>query len=231
MTFAEKVIQFNKQLDFKGTLPPGISVMNPYRNNPDAVRIMEEFYTKYYNDDNKRHLILGINPGRFGAGVTGIPFTDSKRLKAVLDINYEGKETHEPSSVFIYEMIAAFGGPEAFYKRIYINSMFPLGFTATNAAGKEVNYNYYDSKALTDAVYDLIVSGIRKQLQFGLSRKVCYCMGTGKNAAFLQALNEKEGFFEQVVPLEHPRFVMQYKAKTKQAYVDKYLEAFEMYQP
>jgi len=94
-----------------------------------------------------------------------------------------------------------------------------------------VNYNYYDSKALTDAVYDLIVSGIRKQLQFGLSRKVCYCMGTGKNAAFLQALNEKEGFFEQVVPLEHPRFVMQYKAKTKQAYVDKYLEAFEMYQP
>ncbi len=83
MTFAQKVIQFNNQLDFKGTLPPGINIMNPYKENGQASRIMNEFYTKYYNDDNKRHLILGINPGRFGSGVTGVAFTDSKRLKSV----------------------------------------------------------------------------------------------------------------------------------------------------
>lgn len=55
-------------------------------------------------------------------------------------------------------------------------------------------------------------------------------MGTGKNAAFLQALNEKEKFFKEVVPLEHPRFVMQYKSKTKSQYIDKYLTAFEEHQ-
>ena len=81
MTLAEKVIQFNSQVDFTGILPAGISIMNPFKESPQAVHITEQFYTKYYNDNNKRHLILGINPGRFGGGVTGVPFTDPKRLK------------------------------------------------------------------------------------------------------------------------------------------------------
>ena len=116
MTFANKVIRFNKQLDFNGELPPGIRIMNPFKENPQVMSIMEQFYKKFYDDNAKRHLILGINPGRFGGGVTGIPFTDSKRLKSICKIDYQGKETHEPSSVFIYEMIAAFGGTERFYK-------------------------------------------------------------------------------------------------------------------
>ena len=146
MTFADNIIAFNKQLDFKGSLPDGIRIMNPFKESAYAVSLMETFYGKYYNDVNKRHIILGINPGRFGGGVTGIPFTDSKRLKAVCHIDYEGKETHEPSSVFIYDMIDAFGGPENFYGHFYINSICPLGFTAEGKNGKEINYNYYDSR-------------------------------------------------------------------------------------
>ena len=168
MTFADKVIQFNKQLDFKGDLPPGISIMNPFKENPQVNILMEQFYKKFYNDDNKRHIILGINPGRFGGGVTGIPFTDSKRLKSVCDINYDGKETHEPSSVFVYDVIEAFGGAAKFYKHFYINSICPLGFTATGQNGKEINYNYYDSKALTAAVYDFIIENIKKQIALGI---------------------------------------------------------------
>ena len=34
--------------------------------------------------------------------------------------------THEVSSVFMYDMINAFGGVEKFYKEFYINSPFPL---------------------------------------------------------------------------------------------------------
>jgi len=49
--------------------------MNPFRENPEALIVSGKFYKKYYNDNNPRFLILGINPGRFGAGVTGIPFT------------------------------------------------------------------------------------------------------------------------------------------------------------
>jgi hypothetical protein len=226
MTFADNVISFNKQLDFKGTLPSGISIMNPFKESGYVVRLMEAFYRKYYNDKNKRHMILGINPGRFGGGVTGIPFTDSKRLKAICHIDYEGKETHEPSSVFIYEMIDAFGGPEKFYGHFYINSICPLGFTAKGKNSKEINYNYYDSKALTAAVYDFIVENIQKQIDLGNETDTCFCFGTGKNYQFLQKLNSQHGFFKKIVPLEHPRFIMQYKANSKQLYIDKYLEAF-----
>jgi hypothetical protein len=225
-TLANKIIDFNKQLHFKGTLPPGISIMNPYKEAGNALAVSSAFYQKFYNDNDRRHLILGINPGRFGAGVTGVPFTDSKRLTAECDISYHGKETHEPSSVFVYEMIAAFGGPASFYHKFYINSLSPLGFTAPGRNGKEVNYNYYDNKELQNAVYDFIVDNIRKQIALGVDTDICFCFGLGKNEKFLSNLNNEYRFFKRIVALEHPRFIMQYKAKTKQQYIDKYLDAF-----
>jgi hypothetical protein len=227
MSFADKVITFNKQLDFSGTLPAGIRIMNPFKENDQVIEIMERFYKKYYDDSQQRHLILGINPGRFGGGVTGIPFTDSKRLKAVCNIPYHGKETHEPSSVFVYEMIAAFGGAEKFYNSFYINSLCPLGFTSVRADGKEVNYNYYDSPGLTAAVYDFMVENIKKQIALGCATDTCFCFGTGKNEKFLRQLNEKVKFFKNIIALEHPRFIMQYKTPTKQIYIQKYIDAFE----
>jgi len=226
MTFADKVIQFNKQLDFNGTLPAGIRIMNPFKENPQVIGIMEQFYKKFYDDNNPRHLILGINPGRFGGGVTGIPFTDSKRLKSVCKIDYDGKETHEPSSVFVYEMIAAFGGAEYFYKNFYIHSICPLGFTSIKEDGKEINYNYYDSPALTAAVYDFMIENIWKQIAMGINAETCFCFGNGKNEKFLRKLNEKEHFFKNIVALEHPRFIMQYKLRSKDVYIKKYIDAF-----
>ena len=50
-------------------------------------------------------------------------------------------------------------------------------------------------------------------------------MGTGKNFKYLDKLNKQEKFFERVVPLEHPRFVMQYRNKRLAEYVDKYIRA------
>lgn len=225
-TFADKVIAFNKQVNFTGKLPPGIRIMNPFREDKAIIPLSSVFYKKFYNDHHKRHLILGINPGRFGGGVTGVPFTDTKRLKNECGIPYTGKETHEPSSVFVYDVIEAFGGVKAFYEKIYINSICPLGFTSVGPNGKEVNYNYYDSKELTAAVYDFIIDSIRKQIALGVDTDVCFCFGTGKNEKFLKQLNEEQRFFGKIVALEHPRFVVQYKSKSKQEYIDKYLRAF-----
>src|SRR5450759_5706643 len=73
--FSEEVIKFFRDLEFKGSVPDGISVMNPFRDNPKIIPLISQFYHKFYDDHKSRHLILGINPGRFGAGVTGIPFT------------------------------------------------------------------------------------------------------------------------------------------------------------
>jgi len=227
MNFADRVIQFNRELTYTGDpLPNGIRIMNPFREHDDVMGIVEAFYHKYYNDNNKRHIILGINPGRFGGGLTGIPFTDPKRLISECHIPYTGKSSHEPSSVFIYEMINAYGGPEVFYKDFYINSPCPLGFTSIDNKGKETNYNYYDSKELTNAVLGFMIENIHKQIDLGIKTDTCFCFGTGKNEKFLRKLNDEHKFFGKIIPLEHPRFIMQYKTASKQLYIDKYLEAF-----
>ncbi|WP_373497687.1 uracil-DNA glycosylase family protein [Aquiflexum sp.] len=200
--------------------------MNPFQEDKNIVPISSSFYKKYYNDNHKRHLILGINPGRFGAGLTGIPFTDPKRLIANCGIEFTGKLAHEPSSVFVYEVIEAFGGEEAFYNRFYIHSICPLGFTSLGKNNKEVNYNYYDSKELTHSVLDFIIANIQKQIGFGIHADICYCFGTGKNEKFLLEINNQFGFFKKIIALEHPRYIMQYKSKSKEEYITKYLSAF-----
>jgi len=225
-TFADKIIAFNRSLEFNGILPEGINIMNPFRENDQIMAVSSTFYKKYYNDYKTRHLILGINPGRFGAGVTGIPFTDTKRLNDPCGIACPGKVTHEPSSVFVYEVIKAYGGVQKFYNDFYINSVFPLGFTIRDGSGKEKNYNYYDSKELTTAIYDFSIENIRKQIALGIETDICFCFGTGKNEQFLRAVNKEFGFFKEIIALEHPRFVMQYKSKSKQEYIEKYLQAF-----
>ena len=226
-TLAERIIAFNRTLDFKGELPLGINIMNPFKGNGDILAVSSIFYRKYYIDNNPRHLILGINPGRFGAGVTGIPFTDTKRLTNDCGLSYSGKETHEPSSVFVYEVIEAYGGVEKFYHDFYINSISPLGFTISDEKGNEKNYNYYDSKELTEKMFPFMVDNIYKQIALGIKTDVCFCFGTGKNEKFLRLLNDKYGFFKSIVALEHPRFVMQYKSKSKQEFIDKYIQAFK----
>jgi Domain of unknown function (DUF4918) len=228
MSFADRVISFSKQLTYTGSrLPDNIRVMNPFQEIKETMPVVETFYHKYYNDDNPRHIILGINPGRFGGGLTGIPFTDPKRLGSECGIVYEGRFTHEPSSVFIYDIINAYGGAEIFYGDFYINSVCPLGFTSTNTLGKEINYNYYDSKDLTNAVYHFIIANIRKQILMGIKTNVCICLGTGKNEEFLRNLNGEYNFFDEIIALEHPRYIVQYKAKYKNVYIEKYISALK----
>ncbi|MBS1598837.1 MAG: DUF4918 family protein [Bacteroidetes bacterium] len=227
-TFAEKVNAFNRQLEYNGRkLPPGIRIMNPFKESRQTLAISESFYNKYYHDHATRVIIFGINPGRFGAGVTGIPFTDPKRLVSECKIPFEGKPTHEPSSVFVYEMIHAFGGLESFYGKFYINSVFPLGFTQAKDNGKEKNYNYYDSKELLLAVKDSIIDNIRKQIAIGVRTDICFCFGTGKNEKYLNEFNDEYLFFKKIIALEHPRFIMQYRAAKKQFYIDKYITHFK----
>lgn len=226
MTFAEKVILFLQSLEFKGSLPPGIRIMNPFRENFHVMPLVSSFYKKFYNDELSRHLIIGINPGRFGAGSTGIPFTDTKRLIEKCGLSIAGINTFEPSSAFIYEMIDEYGGPDKFYSGFYISAVSPLGFTKSGKSGKHVNYNYYDSRQLTSSIYDFIKASLERQLCFGIVRDVCFCIGTGKNYVFVEELNRRYGYFGKIVPLEHPRFIMQYKSKQKQHYIGRYIEEF-----
>ncbi len=224
VTLADKILAFNRSLNMPVSLPPGVDVLNPFQGeNAEIIwPVVTTFYTTFYADANPRSLILGINPGRLGAGSTGLPFTDTKRLNEDCGIPFTAFTTHEPSSVFVYAIISAFGGPAAFYNQFYIGSVCPLGFTTPGKNGP-VNLNYYDDKALEEAVTPFIISSINRQLDFGLNRNKIYVLGTGKNFKFLQKLNATEKFAEQLVALEHPRFIMQYRAKQKEDFVEKYV--------
>lgn len=225
-SFASRVNAFNRELEFDGPLPPSIGIMNPFKI-PRVYEAASAFYNKYYNDNNKRKLIVGINPGRLGGGATGVPLTDPKRLTELCHIPYDGPMLHEPSSAYIYDMIAAFGGIELFYSKYYFNSVCPLGFVVKDDKGNEKNYNYFDSKALRESVAGFIAWNIEQQIAIGCDTEVCYCMGISKNYPYLLELNNRKGYFGKIVPLEHPRFIMQYKSKEKDQYISSYIRQLQ----
>ena len=220
MQFSQHILSFFRQLEFSVKLPRGIEVMHPFKD-AETMKICTKFYKKYYADNNRRWMIVGINPGRFGGGVTGIPFTDPIRLKQVCGIDNPWPPKQELSSVFMYEMINAFGGPEAFYGQFYITSISPLGFTRDNK-----NLNYYDDKTLQDSIKPFVLDCFEKQFAFGIHRTTAFCLGDGKNFQYLSRVNKEVKLFDNIIPLSHPRFIMQYRLKKKQEYIDYYIKKF-----
>jgi len=227
-TFADRTLSFYKNLQLDIDLPLHIKVLNPYKNNKTVENILQKFYCKFFNDQQKRKLIVGINPGRFGAGITGVPFTDTKRLAKYCNIHIENFKTHEPSSVFVYEVIQAFGGVEKFYNNFFINSVCPLGFIQKNQKGNWINRNYYDDLILYKTVKPFIISSLKKQISLGIDNSVVFSFGK-KNAKFLKEINKEEKLFKKIIPLPHPRYIMQYQFKNKSFFQKKYVEELNQY--
>jgi hypothetical protein len=69
-----------------------------------------------------------------------------------------------------------------------------------------------------------IVTSRVDQIRFGLDCERCICLGEGKNFEFLEKLNRKYNFFDEIIPLAHPRFIMQYRLKKKEEYMTTYLK-------
>ena len=208
-------------------LPEQVTVLDPFNGvHADEVRrIVTQFHGTFYTDNRPRTLMLGINPGRLGAGSTGLPFTDTKRCEVDLGIAVHGLRTHEPSSDFFYRMIRAAGGAEAFYSKVYVHAVCPLGFVKQGPNGQAINLNYYDDKALEIAITPFVERWLRTLVQCGMRTDVVICIGTGKNAAFFARLNDRLGLFERIIALEHPRYIMQYKAKQFDTYIARYTNA------
>lgn len=219
------ILDFYYQLKLDDALlPKGVKVMNPYTSeNKEVKRVMALFHNKYFSDENPRNLIVGINPGRFGAGITGIPFTDSKAL--IEDCKIATKlQTNETSADFVYQFINAYGGAEKFYAKWFIGGVCPLGFLHLNEKGNWINWNYYDQKELQEAVKPFIVQQLKKQMALCGHPKKCIVWGTGKNFKFMNELNKTEKLFDEIVPLEHPRYIMQYKRKKLSEYHQKFID-------
>lgn len=222
MTIAEQIILFNSKLHFNELLPPRFRVLNPFIENPETIDVMGQFYQKFYADTKPRNFIIGINPSRHGAGVTGVPFTDTKHLQSDCGIVMHSASTHEVSSVFLYDVIREMGGAQTFYQHYYINSPFPLALLQLNKKNNWVNANYYDDKDLFEAVKPYMIETLNSHFKLGLARDRVVVLGK-KNANFIKKLNQETQLFDQMEVLEHPRFIQQYKSKDRQLFIEKFV--------
>jgi len=219
-TLAEQLFRFYTNLNPPENLPDNILWLYPQQRQ-DVLDILEVFLKKYYSDDHERILLLGINPGRYGAGITGINFTAPKQLKEICRIENPFSGT-ELSAEFIYKMIEAYGGVKEFYSNFFIGSVCPLGFVQN---GK--NLNYYDHKLLLKAIEPFIIKNLTKLISFNINREICICIGGEKNFKYLSSLNNRYNWFQEIVSLPHPRFIMQYNRKFLDDYINRYLNVLK----
>lgn len=224
VNFGEHVLLFNRWLKKSRTkLPKGVELLNPFKS-PEVWRVNEIFYRQFYNDTHDRIFLFGINPGRLGAGLTGIPFTDPVNLDRYAGIKNELLPKAELSSDFIYRMINSMGGPSDFFNHFFITAVCPLGFMKNG-----INMNYYDDKSLLEAVEPFIIRSLKRQLEFGCRREVAFVIGEGKNMDMFSRWNDQYSFFDRLIALPHPRFIMQYKRKQIQDYLVRYQSELKPY--
>jgi hypothetical protein len=216
-TFGNRAIDFLLGLepDFKS--PRGVEVLNPYK---DAIvqSVVNKYYKKYYLNNDKRIFLFGINPGRLGSGITGISFTDPVNLLQDAKINHPFAMKGELSSQFIYEMFENYGSVQLFTQHFFLTSICPLGFIMH---GK--NLNYYDTPLLQKRVQPFIIEKMKQQIQLGAYTEIAICLGEGQNYKYFKGLNDQMKWFDEIIPLPHPRFVLQYKRKEVGKFINKYI--------
>lgn len=218
MSFADKAIKY-----FNGLKTPELNLnqtelLNPY-SSKEVKEIVRKFFRKFYDDDNERIFIIGINPGRFGGGLTGISFTDPVALREQCGIENNLGNQKELSSKFIYSVANRFGGVEKFFSKVFLTALYPFALLK-----KGKNYNYYDDKVLTEYLKSEIVKNIKSQIKFGAYRDFAILLGK-KNAIYFEPLNSEYKFFKKIIVVEHPRYIMQYKLKQMNDYIKKYIKA------
>lgn len=215
--FGKRVYRFYTSLATP-RVPRSVTVMNPYAGRP-VQGYLKGFLGKFFGDDRPRTAILGINPGRFGAGVTGVTFTDPVALADACGTANDLPRKRELSSIYVYDVIERMGGPEQFYRQFFLSAVCPLGFTRNG-----INLNYYDDRKLERAVTPFIVSSVEQHIALGCRRDHVVILGRGANARFFSRLNDEHEWFGEVHALDHPRFIMQYRRRQLAAYISQYAE-------
>jgi hypothetical protein len=218
-SFADQLLDFLRTFPLPTSLPDGVEAQSPFRE-PAVYGLLSQFAHTFYPDAPPRVAVLGINPGRLGMGRTGVAFTDPTALTEFCGIKHDlPRQRPETSTQFVYKVITEMGGPVAFYQHFYVGSLYPLVLLKNS-----LNYNYYDSPALTKALWPDIQLSLRQQVEaLGLRRDVAVSLGK-RNGEFFKRLNAELGLFDKIIVLDHPRYLMQYKSRNTAANVAHYVE-------
>ncbi|GGF07052.1 uracil-DNA glycosylase family protein [Hymenobacter cavernae] len=220
MTFADRLLHFLTSFPLPATLPEEVEAISPYQQ-ATPLALLTQFAEHYYADNQPRVALLGINPGRLGNGRTGVAFTDPIAL-AAWGIDNDLPRRREPSSEFVQEVVLAMGGPQVFYQHFFLGSLYPLVLLRHG-----LNYNFYDSPAVTTALWPAIQDAMQRLTQeVGLARHAAICLGR-RNGKYFQKLNKELGLFGEIIVLDHPRYLMQYKRRALAENVARYVEVLE----
>ena len=122
-----------------------IQVLRGFLDNWNAIR---KFNNQFYGNKHPKTVLCGINPGKLGAGKTGIPFVDFTSLSKMI----EGvdRDDTERSAQFFYDIVQELGVCE-FYRSFYVTNVSWVGYVRN-----EKNVNYYDLPVAAKAfVYEM----------------------------------------------------------------------------
>ncbi len=170
----------------------GICVLSDFLQHPD---VMDAFWSRYYGNQLPREVICGLNPGRLGAGLTGVPFTDFQTLSRWLP-GIERQDT-EPSAQFFAKVVDAMG-VEAFFRRFYVTNVSAVGYVKD---GK--NLNYHD---LPEAALRVVERNFMEEMAaVGPVRIIA--LGRQAYATAIRLLSSSVGSVEY---LPHPSWIMRY---------------------
>lgn len=217
-TFGDDIGRFLTTLRWSVELPPEFTLLDPYAS-AEVRRVVTEFCRRFYTGTHLRLGMWGINPGRLGAGLTGLCFTDPVSLRDQLGIASTIDGRREPSATFVGMVIEAYGGPEAFYHDVYLGAISPLGFVRQGS-----NVNFYDDPTLSRAIVPFVQSCLETQMAAGLRSRPSVLLGSGALRQFVERTLQPRGLLDGAVVLEHPRFIMQYRRRHVDDYVRRYVD-------
>lgn len=127
----ERIIQmhmdfYNRLKDeahvWKALEQKNIQILDGFQNQIELVRL---YYQRMYTSKKQRIVLCGINPGKNGAGKTGIPFIDFKGASQLLpEVN---ETSSENSAQFILSVIDEIGVQE-YHNLVYMTNISWYGF-------------------------------------------------------------------------------------------------------
>ncbi len=188
-----------------------IGILSEFLDNKNNII---EFHKKYIQPNSPKIVMCGINPGRKGAGITGIPFIDTYSLSKMLPDIINPKS--EKSAKFFFSIIEEFG-IDKFYKNIHFTNMSWLGFYKLDN-GINVNYN-----SLSEEIQNYLIDKFVEEMDF-INPEVIIPIGDIVNWELLFNLKEKNRLKAEIGPrLYHPA----YRLVERKTYIETLTKYFD----
>lgn len=108
-----------------------ISILPGFTEQAELVR---SYYKKFYSKPGRRIVLCGINPGKYGAGITGVPFIDFHGISRLLPGH--GRQDKERTAQYMLSIIEEYGAGE-FQDAVYLTNLSWYGFLRN---GRNLNY-------------------------------------------------------------------------------------------